>query len=98
MIRTRVYGVWSTSVSVSYFIRRQEASAMQGPMTEHGRFQGSEWWQVDGLLWLTIHATCVRTGTVVCNYVMFDLQPPCFWKKNEKGLNSRALQKIFNLV
>lgn len=20
---------------------------MQGPMTEHGRFQGSEWWQVD---------------------------------------------------
>lgn len=48
MKRTRVYGVWSTSVSVSYFIRRrQEASAMQGPMTEHGRFQGS------GLLWLT---------------------------------------------
>lgn len=37
------------------------------------------------------HATCVRTGMVVFNYVMFALQPPCFWKKNEKGLNSRAL-------
>lgn len=53
--RTTDYGV------LLYFIRRvQELPPMQGPMTEHGRFQGSEWWQVD-------HAGSLTIGTLVHN-------------------------------
>lgn len=55
---------------------------MQGPMramTEHGRFQGSELWQVDYYGSLSI-------------YTWFDVQLLCFWKTDEKHFSSISLR------